>query len=311
MTRMLTNNFTQLVTTGLRKVYFSSLRGVPQEGRQYLNMITPGKGTGLAFMDDLRVASFQSFGLNPQGQSVTYDAIVQDTTVRYTPYKYSLGFRLTEEMMEDELYGVMEKMTTELGYSARHQMEVQMFRPLNGAFSAAGGGTGYTAAGFGGEALVSTSHALVRGGTAANRQAVDLDLGVTALELAKDNFALTLNESGMPNPLEGSLLILPPPLKWVATEITESELHPYTGNNGVNPLGGEGLRYMIVHYLSNQDSWYLLSPKAQHDLNCWIRREPRFNTGEDHDTGDTKVRGTFRIAVGHGEWRGVFASQGA
>lgn len=313
MARMITNNFTQLVTTGLRKVFFSTLKGIPQEGRQFLNMIPqmPGRGTGLNFFDDLRVASFGSFGLNPQGEAVTYDTLVQDTTVRYTPFKFGLGFRITEEMQEDELYGVMDKMTTELAMAAAHQIEVQMHRVLNNAFSASGGGTGFTAAGFGGEALISTSHTLVRGGTQANRQATDLDLGVTSLELAFDNFALTLNESGMPNPLRAALLVLPPPLKWIAKELTESELRPYTGNNEVNALGGEGLQYMLDHYLSNLDSWYLLSPKAQHDLNCWIRRAPRFQTGDDFDTGDTKVRGTFRIAVGHGEYRGSFASQGA
>jgi hypothetical protein len=312
MSRMLTSNFTQEVTPGLRKVYFSTLKNIAQEFRQVFNLIPeePGHGAGLNFFEDLRVASLGTFAAKPQGQAITYDIPQEETKVRYTPYTFGLGYRITEEMQEDELYGLVERLTTELGMSAMHQMEVQSFRILNNAFGTTGGGTGFGATGFASEGLISTSHALVRGGTAKNRAATDLDMGITSLEQAIDIFETNANESNMPVPLKPALLLIPPQLKWVARELTESELKPYTGNNEVNPLGGEGLQYMVCHYLSATGTWFLIGPKAQHDMNVWIRRQPRYNVGDDFDTGDAKAKGAFRIASGHGDWRGVFGSQG-
>ena len=309
---MLTSNFVQEVTPGLRKVYLSTLENIAKEFRQIFNIIPeePGHGAGLNFFEDLRVASLGTFQQKPQGQSILYDLPQEETKVRYTPYTFGLGYRITEEMQEDELYGLVERLTTELGMAAMHQMEVQAFRILNGAFGTTGGGTGFTVAGFNSEALISTSHALVRGGTSANRAATDLDLGITSLEAAIDKFETNVNESNMPVPLKPALLLVPPALKWVARELTESELKPYTGNNEVNPLGGEGLQYMLYHYGSSTSNWFLLSPKMQHDMNVWIRRQPRFQVGDDFDTGDAKAKGTFRMAQGHGDWRGIFGSQG-
>lgn len=308
----MTTGFANLVAPGLRKVYFDTLDGIAKEFRQIFNIIPPDPGgqAGRNYFDDLQVASLGTFGEKPEGQPIQYDIPVEGNTVRYTPYTFGLGFRITEEMQEDDLYGVMVKMTRQLSMAAMHQMEVQAHRLLNNAFATAGG-TGHTAAGFDALALCSTAHLLLRGGTRANRAATDLDLSVTAIEQAIDLFETWVNHSNMPTPMKPNLLIIPPQLKWVAKEITESELKPYTGNNEINPLGGEGLRYMVCHYLTDADSWFLLSPKAQHDLNVWMRREPRFAVGDDFDTGDAKAKGTFRMASGHGEPDGVFGSQGA
>jgi hypothetical protein len=131
------------------------------------------------------------------------------------------------------------------------------------------------------------------------------------VEHAIDLAETWVNHSGMPMPWKPSVLVIPPQLKWIAKEITESELKPYTGNNEVNPLGGEGLSYMVDHYLTDADSWYLMGPKSKHDVNVWIRREPRFMVGDDFDSGDAKCKGSFRMASGHGEPDGIFGSAGA
>ncbi len=312
MSRMLTGNFVQSVTPGLRKQYFSTLQNIAKEFRQVFNITpeNPGYGAGLNFFEDLRVASFGTFAQKPQGNPISYDTAVEETKVRYTPYTFGLGYRITEEMQEDELYGMVDQLTVELGMAALHQLEVQSFRVLNNAFITTGGGTGLTVTGFNNEALISTSHALVRGGTTRNRASTDLDLGVTSLEAAIDIFETNVNDSNMPVPIKPAVLLVPPQLKWVAKELTESELKPFTGNNEVNPLGGEGLQYMVVHYFSSAQTWMLLGPKAQHDLNVWIRRQPRIQVGDDFDTGDAKVKGSFRCAAGHGDFRGVFGSLG-
>lgn len=312
MARMMSSNYVQEMTPGLRKVYFSTLTTIAKEFRQLMNIIpeNPGHGAGLSYFEDLRVASLGTFAPVGQGASVLYDLPDEETKVRYEPYKWGLGYRITEEMQEDELYGMVEKLAEELAYAGMHQMEVQAFRPLNGAFVTTGKSFGFNPLGFNNEALISTSHALVRGGTAANRAATDLDMGVTAVQQLQDIFETNVNESNMPVPLKGSVLLIPPAMKWIAKEITESELRPYTGDNEVNSLQGEGFQYMICHYLSSPATWYLMSPKSQHDINVWIRRQFRFHTGDDFDTGDVKAKGTFRMGSGHGDWRGITGSQG-
>jgi hypothetical protein len=313
MARITTSDFTQAITPGLRKYFFSSIKGLAQEYRQWANVMTgePGGQAGKAFFADQRAASFGTFGAKPQGAPILYDAPVEESKVRFTPYTFALGFRITMEMKADDLYGVMQKLTGELGYAAQHQIEVQAHRPLNGAFATTGGSTGFNPAGYNAEALISTTHALVRGGTYANRATVDLDLSQTAIEAAQDSFEGTLNDSGMPTPKKGSVLVIPYQLKWIAKELLDSELKPYTGNNEVNVLGGENLTYICSHYLLDSDSWFLMAPKAQHEIMVWIRQAPSFDTGDDFDTKDTKASGVFRMASGHTDWRGVFGSLGA
>jgi hypothetical protein len=316
---MMTTQFANLVKPGLRKVTLSTIKMVPKEGRQIFNLVVgpnPGGEAGRNFFDDLQVAPMGTYVFKGEGTPINYDRIQEIGTVRYTPAAYSLGGRVTHEMWEDELYGVMAKIYRIIARSGMHQLEVQMFRPLNGGFVGTGAGTGFTAAGFdvnmgSSGALFNASHALKRGGTAGNRAATDLDLSVTAVENASDLLELTVDEAGMPDPRHLETLIVPTTLKWVAREITESELKPYTGNNEVNPLGGEGIHYMAVHYLNSPDTWFATGPKSEHDLNVWIREEPMFDAGDDFDSKDVKVSGLFRVATGHGDWRGAFGSQGA
>ncbi len=313
MARMLTVNNPNLYKPGLRKVYLSAISDVPQEGRQILNVITganPGGQAGRNYFDDLQIASFGPFIPKPEGEPIQYDRLSEVGTVRYQPYAHGLGARVTMEAMDDELYGVMAKIGKELGGAGAYAREVQFFRPLNSGFGTTGG-TGFTAAGFDSLALFSTAHVLKRGGTAANRATTDMDLSVTALENAQDLMQTTLSESGTPDPRHGEVLIVPPQLYWTAKELTQSELKPYTAANEVNPLYGEGMQMMMVHYLADNDSWYLFARKEKHDVNFWVRKDIDIEFGDDFDTGDLKLKGVARWASGHGDWRGTFASLGA
>lgn len=311
--RMMTTQFAGLVTPGLRKVYLSTLTDIEKEFRQWANVINgadPGGEAGRNFFEDIRVGSFGTAAPKPQGEHIEYDDMIEGDTVRYTPFAFALGARVSHELYTDEKYGVMAKMAKELAAASLHQMEVQAHRPLNSGFSTTGG-TGLTAAGFDNLALFSTAHTLLRGGTTANRATTDQDLSTTAITNMADLMEGTVNESGMPTPRKPKVLLIPYQLKWVAKELLDSELKPYTGNNEVNPLGGEGLSYMVSHYLTDADSWFLLAAKDRHDINVWIREAPWFEMDDDFDTKDAKMSTYFRMASGHGDFRGVAGSQGA
>lgn len=312
MARAITGAFPELVKVGLRKVYFSTLKDVVKEYSQWINVITGdtmGDGTGRAFAEDLQVASLGTFGAKPEGDPVIYDVPIQGNLVRYTPFAFGLATRMTEEMKADGLYGVFDKMSKELAFAANHAMEVQAHRTLNSGFGTTGG-TGLTAAGFDTLALFSTAHTLLRGGTAANRATTDMDLSQTALEAATDTLHGTVNESNMPTPMVPKYLVVPYQQEWIARELLESTKKPWTNTNDINTMQGT-LQPIFSHYLTDADSWFVLAAKDKHDINMWIRKSPAFEIGDDFDTGDSKMKGTFRMATGHGDWRGTFGSQGA
>jgi hypothetical protein len=101
-------------------------------------------------------------------------------------------------------------------------------------------------------------------------------------------------------------------LKQVAREILGSEFRPYTADNTVNAvIQNDSLQDMVVNYLTDSDSWYVLADKSEHDLNFFERAAVRFQNGDDFDTGDAKFKAFQRFSVGAGEWRGLFGSLGA
>lgn len=313
MSTMRSGNFPESLKPGLRKAYFSSIKEMPKQFRQWANVLqgeNPGGEAGKSYFEDLRIASIGSMAIKGEGDPIEFDHFIEDELVRYTPATSALGLRITMEAKQDGKYGIFEKMAPELGYIAVQRMEYLAHRILNEGTSTTGG-NGFTAAGFNSEALFSTSHSLVRGGTQANRLTTDVDLSVTGVELASDLLRGTVDESGFPKPImRGTLLYVPYQSRWVAREITQSELKPYTGNNEVNPLGGD-FSFMESYWLTDSDSWFLMAPKAEHDLNVWIRMPPDLVFDEDWNTRDTVMTSVMRMAAGHGDYRGVVGSYGA
>lgn len=313
MSTMRSGNFPESMKPGLRKAYFSSIKEMPKQFRQWANVISgesPGGEAGKSFFEDLQIASIGSMAVKPEGDPFQFDTFTEGELVRYTPQTFGLGLRITMEAKQDGKYGIFEKMSPELGYIAVQQMEYTAHRILNEG-TATAGGNGFTAAGFNAGALFSTSQSLIKGGAGQNRLTTDVDLSVTGVELASDLLRGTVDESGFPKPImKGSLLYVPYQSRWVAKEITQSELKPYTGNNEVNPIGGE-FSFMESYWLTDSDSWFLMAPKKEHDLNVWLRLPPDLVFDDDPNTRDTLMTSVMRMAAGHGDWRGVVASYGA
>ena len=312
MSRAITGNFPEVIKTGLRDVYFSSIKDHPKEFTAWVNVIKgedPGGEAGKHFFEELEVASFGNFAAKPEGDPISYDTFIQGNLVRYTPYTFALGTRLTYEMKSDGRYGVFEKLSKELGYAATNAMEVQAHRPLNSGFGTTGG-TGFTAAGYDTLALFSSAHTLIRGGTAANRLATDVDLSQTGLELAHDTMQGTVTESGTPDPRVPATLIVPYQSEWIARELLDSTNKPWTNTNDTNVVRNM-VKPIFSHYLTDSDAWYLLADKGRHDVKIWIRESPSFDIGDDFDTSDSKMKSMFRMASGHSDWRGCFGSAGA
>ena len=299
---MRTGPFSDLLAPGLRKVFFQEFELVPLEYPRVFNVLDSQR----AYEEDIKVSGLGTMPEKPEGESITYDEPKIGDKVRYTMIPFALGFRVTHEMYVDDLYGPARRMSQALARAARYRQEVQAWGVLNDAFA----GSTYT--GFDGLPLCHTAHTLLRGGTYANRPSTDMDLSVTAMQSALNNMEMTPDDSNMViGGLVPSLVLIHPSNKWVAKEVLQSEYKPYTANNEINPLRDEGLQYMICHYLTDPDAFFVLARQGVHDLNYFWRERLRLENSDDFDTGDAKFKAYQRLVTGFGEWRGVWGTSGA
>lgn len=296
---MVRGAFSHLLAPGFRKVVFETYKERPVEGQKLVNMSSSKR----AYEEDFPIAGFGTLQTKPEGASVIYQDALQGDVKRYTWTTYGLGFRITQEMMEDDLYGVMgNRMSKALGRSARNNAEIVMHAPYNNAFNTAFNGF------VSGESLCSTAHALLRGGTLGNRPAVDADFDLLTLQAALEHFHVLTDESGIPVVYIPRLVVHSIGDHWMVSQVLKSQYLPGTNQNDVNQVAQEGLTPHLSHYLTDADAWFVLADN--HDINYFDRRSTTFTNSDDFHTGDALYKLTRRNGSGFSDWRGVYGSQG-
>lgn len=295
---MLRGAFSHLLAPGFRKVIFEAYKERPMEGTKLVNRQTSKR----AYEEDHEMAGFGSLRLKPEGAPVPYEDLRPGITKRYVWSTYALGFRVTQEMMEDDLYGIFgNKMSKALGRSARNNAEIVMHSVFNNAFN-----TAYY--GFrSGESLIG-DHALIRGGTLRNGPATDADLSLPALQAAVEHFHTLTDESGIPAVYQPRTLIHGVGNYWLANQLLKTTTLPGTNLNDINQIQREGITPHLSHYLINDDAWFLVADN--HDINYYERRPFTVSSHDDFRTGDAEFKGTRRNGAGFGGWRGVYGSAG-
>lgn len=295
----LTGNFDDLIAPGLRKVWFEEYMRRPEQFSQIFNIESSDRN----YEKDTTIAGFGAMPVKTQGASVVYEDPAQGFDKTYTHQSYGLGFRVSEEMFDDDLYGVMKRMPKALAISAKQAIEVTAANIFNNGFNSS-----FT----GGDAkeLFATDHPLEGGGTGRNELSTSSDLSVTSLKQALIDFEDgTVDGKGLPLLFMPKFLVVPTNLGFDATELLKSSLLPGTANNDINSLGTRGLEPFVLKYLTDTDAWFLLSDT--HALTFLWRKKPVFSSMMDFDTGDAKFKANMRFSVGFSDWRGVFGSPGA
>lgn len=299
-----TGAFSGLLAPGQRKIFFDQYTKRPTEYSHVANMGSSKRN----YEEDRRFAGLPAVPIKPQGVSTTYENLLQGEAKRYTHDSYGLGYRVTTELYQDDLYGVINKAPKAMGRSAAHAIETAFWAVFNNAFAAS---PAVKFQGFDGKSLCNTAHLRVDGSTYANRPSTDTDVDISALQQAVDNFENMTDERGLPILLVPKFLVVAPENKWVVREIIGSGYKPYTANNEINPLVDEELQYFVCHYFTDKDMWFLVANKGDHDINFFWRQELVFDHGDDFDTGDAKFKCFMRFIAGHGDPRGIYGSAGA
>ena len=260
-----------------------------------------------AFEEEVLIVGFGNAETKSEGQSVNYDSASEGFTARYTHETVALGFALTEEAVEDNLYDRLgARYTKALARSMAHTKQVKAANVLNNAFSSSfTGGDGVS--------LINTSHPLAGGGTLANRQTTMADLNETSLENALISISTFVDDRNMTLALQGTKLIVPPQLQFVADRLLESPGRVGTSDNDINAVRNMGLLpqgYSVNHFLTDTDAFFILTDVP--DGFKHFERTPISTSMEgDFDTGNVRYKARERYSFGFSNPRCVFGSQGA
>lgn len=293
--------FSRYLAPGFRKVVFNSFTNKerPNEGSKLVNMNTESKR---AWVEDIEIGGFGTLQPKVEGGPVVYQDIPSGLPKRYTWQTYALGFRITQEMMEDDLYSIFgDKMSKALGKSARNNIEVVQHSILNNAFNTSFSGF------VSGESLIG-NHTGMRGLVQRNAPVTPSDLNLPALQAALEHFHNLTDDSGISAVYRPKKLVHSIGDYWIANQILKSQFLPGGNQNDINQLSREGIEPMLDHFLTDPDAWYVIADET--DMNYFTRRAFAMANMDDFETGDAKFKGTLRSGAGWGTWRGVYGSEG-
>ena len=260
-----------------------------------------------SFEEETKLSGFGAAPVKNEGAAIAYDNAQEAWTARYNHETISMGFSITEEAIEDNLYDSLSaRYTKALARAMAYTKQVKGAAILNNAFAAA---TTYGD----GQVLCSTAHPLVSGGTNSNRPTTGSDLNETSLEAAVIQIAGWTDERGLLIAAKPRKLVLPPDLQFVATRVLDSELRPNTADNDINALRTNGSipgGYTVNHYLTDTNAWYLLTD-VPNGLKHFVRTPMQTSMDADFDTGNSRYKARERYSFGVSDPLGVFGSPGA
>jgi len=260
-----------------------------------------------SFEEETKLSGFSAAPVKNEGSAISYDNAQEAWTARYNHETIAMGFSITEEAVEDNLYdSLSSRYTKALARAMAYTKQVKAAAVLNNAFT---GGPTYGD----GVVLCSTAHPLISGGTNSNRPTTGADLNETSLENAVIQIAGWTDERGLLIAAKPRKLIIPPALQFVATRLLETELRVGTTDNDINALKNNGSipeGYAVNHYLTDTNAWFLVTD-VPNGLKHFIRTPLSQSMDGDFDTGNVRYKSRERYSFGVSDPLGIFGSPGS
>jgi hypothetical protein len=260
-----------------------------------------------SFEEETKLSGFSAAPVKNEGSAIAYDNAQEAWTARYTHETIALGFSITEEAIEDNLYDSLSaRYTKSLARAMAYTKEVKAAAILNNGFS--------SAVTYGdGQPLFSTAHPLVSGGTNSNTTSTGVDLNETSLENAVIQIAAWTDERGLLIAAKPRKLVIPPALMFVATRLLETELRVATNNNDINAIKNNGSipeGYTVNHFLTDTNAWFLTTD-VPNGLKHFVRTPLQNSMDGDFDTGNVRYKARERYSFGVSDPLGIYGSSGA
>lgn len=259
-------------------------------------------------------AGLGDFVPKAEGGSVSYTDPIAGSELAFTHARRANGYKITQEMLDHDLYNEIVKLEKDLQIAGDEDLEVAGHLVLNSGFATTDNANyGFEATGFDGLALFSTAHTRLDGGdTQANRPSTDADLGVGPLGDGIIQFQLWRDHRGRRVRARPNVLVVHPNDSLTAKELLAPGGKPGTPNNDINSLVGEGLTQdsvVVSPYLTDTDSWFLLDTR-QMDTYWFWDVQPRTAMEDEFDMEVIKRKRVHGMSLGHGEWFGTYGTTG-
>jgi hypothetical protein len=259
-----------------------------------------------SFEEETKLSGFSAAPVKSEGAAIAYDNAQEAWTARYSHETIALGFSITEEAVEDNLYDSLSKRYTKaLARAMAYTKQVKAASVLNNGFSS-------SYVGGDGKALFAADHPLVSGGTNSNRLTAS-DLNETSLEAAVIQIAGWTDERGLLIAAKPGKLIVPPALMFTAKRLLDTELRVATADNDINALKAMGSipgGYTVNHYLTDTNAWFLTTD-VPNGMKHFVRTPLQNSMDGDFDTGNVRYKSRERYSFGWSDPLGMFGSPGA
>jgi hypothetical protein len=261
-----------------------------------------------SFEEETKLSGFSAAPVKNEGAAIAYDNAQEAWTARYNHETIAMGFSITEEAVEDNLYdSLSSRYTKALARGMAYTKQVKAAYVLNNAF--AGSGVTYGD----GKTLIATDHPLISGGVNSNRPATAADLNETSLENAVIQIAAWTDERGLLIAAKPKKLVIPPALQFVATRLLETELRVGTADNDINAIKNNGSipgGYTVNNFLTDNNAWFLLTD-VPNGLKHFVRTPLQNSMDGDFDTGNVRYKARERYSFGVSDPLGIYGSPGA
>ena len=261
-----------------------------------------------AFEEETLITGFGAAPTKSEGASVEFDSAAEQWTARYVHETVALAYAITEEAVEDNLYDTLSRRyTAALARSMAYTKQVKAANVLNNAFSSSfPGGDG--------KELIATDHPTVQAGTQSNEPSTAADLSESSLENAIISIGGFADDRNIPVAVQARKLVIPKELAFTAQRILKSELRVGTADNDVNALNSMGMfpeGYVVNHYLTDTDAFFILTDLTNTGLKMFQRRPLKTSMEPDFETGNMRFKASERYSFGFSDWRCIFGSPGA
>ena len=267
-----------------------------------------------SFEEETKLAGFGAAPVKNEGSAINYDNAQEAFTSRYTHETIALGFSITEEAVEDNLYDSLSaRYTKALARAMAYTKEVKAASVLNNAFSGSYlGGDGVSLCGVNSSSS-RVGHPLVNGAVNYNSPSTGVDLNETSLENAVIQIAAWTDERGLLIAAKPRKLVLPPSLMFVAKRLLDTELRVATADNDLNALKAMGTipeGYTVNHFLTDSNAWFIMTD-VPNGLKHFERVAMATSMDGDFDTGNVRYKARERYSFGWSDPLGIWASAGS
>jgi hypothetical protein len=288
---------------GLNALFGLEYNRYPEEHKQIFETETSER----SFEEETKLSGFSAAPVKAEGAAMAYDNAQEAWTARYVHETIAMGFSITEEAIEDNLYdSLSSRYTKALARAMAYTKQVKAANILNQGFT---GGPTYGD----GKVLFATDHPLISGGVNSNRPTIGADLNETSLESAVIQIAGWTDERGLLIAAKPRKLIVPPQLQFVATRILETEQRVGTADNDINALKNNGSipeGYTVNHWLTDPNAWFLTTD-VPNGLKHFVRAPMKTGMDMDFDTGNSRYKARERYSFGVSDPLGAFGSPGS